>query len=340
MRISTNQFHANSFSSINKHQNDILEVQERLSTGKRVNKPSDDPVATSQIHLLNRTVDTLSQYEKNGQYAKSQLAYEETQIDTAVNLTQRARELTIQMMNETYTPEQRQATANEVGQLIEHLRNITNASNSEGELIFAGNNVNADKAFVADAPNSVGLQAGNQYFAYIGSANAGVSYDERANFGARFVQIGFDSDNNLSPNDEGDPSRVRITDNGNKVFGISTATSLPPGVDATLINVLVQLKDNLDQGLQPPAEIGDDLFTSIQDMSIQLAKIGSRQNRIEAQYDSARSLTITLEERRSNIEDQDVVEGITELTRSQTALQMAQQVFTRVQSMSLFDYLR
>jgi len=342
MRISTNQFHANSFSSINKHQNDILEVQERLSTGKRVNRSSDDPVATSQIHLLNKTTNTISQYEKNGLYAKSQLAFEETQIDSAVSITQRARELTIQMMNETYTPENRQATAVEIGELIEHLSNLMNASNSEGELIFAGSNVNAGKAFVTDAPNSVaaGLQAGNQYFAYIGSANAGAATDERANFGARFVQIGFDSDNHLSPNDEGDPSRVRITDNGASVFGLSSATSLPAGVDASLINVLVQLKDNLDQGLQPPAEIGEDLLTSIKDMSVQLAKIGSRQNRIETQYDSGKSLTLTLEERRSTIEDQDVVEGITELTRSQTALQMAQQVFTRVQSMSLFDYLR
>ena len=340
MRISTHQFHTESFTSINKHQNDVLSWQEKLSTGKRVNKPSDDPVATSQIHALNKTMNTILQYEKNGQYAQSQLSYEETQIDSAVSLTQRARELAVQMMNETYTPENRQATALEIGQLIDELANLMNASNSEGELIFAGSNVTADNAFVVDPANSGGLQLGNQYYAYIGSANAGVDYDERANYGARFVQIGFDSDNKLSPDDEGEPSRVRITDQGNDIFGITGATSLPAGVDANLINVLVQLKDNLDQGLQPPAEIGDDLLAGIEGMSIQLAKIGSRQNRIEAQYDSGQSFTLALEERRSTIEDQDVVEGISELTRSQTALELAQQVFTKVQSMSLFDYLR
>jgi len=339
MRISTYQFQSTSFDTINKHQNNLLDIQEKLSTGKRVNKPGDDPVATSQIHSLNKTMNTIAQYEKNGQYAKSQLALEEVQIDTAISVSHRARELTIQMMNETYTPEQRQAAGQEIGQIIKHLANIMNSTNSEGELLFAGNNVNDGKAFVSDPANSGGLQAGNEYFAYIGSANAGADYDERANFGSRFVQIGFDSDNKISPNDKGDPSRVRITDNGGDVFGIPGATSLPPGVDKNLINVLVQLKDSLDQGHQPPAEIGEDLLLSTKTMSRQLAEIGSRQNRIETQYDSGQSFRLSLEERRSTIEDQDVVAGISEFTRHQSALQMAQQVFTRVQSMSLFDYL-
>jgi flagellar hook-associated protein 3 FlgL len=339
MRISTNQFHAQSFGSINKHQNDLLDIQEKLSTGKRVNKPSDDPVASYQIHALNRTMNTILQYEKNGQYAKSQLDYEETQINSAVDISQRARELTIQMMNETYTAEQRQATAVEIGGLINHLANLMNSSNSEGELLFAGSNVGVDKAFVVDNANSGPLQTNNKYFAYIGSANAGADFDQRANFGARFIQIGFDADNKVSPDDEGDPSRVRVTDNGGRVFGIEGSTSLPAGVDKSLINVLVQLKDNLDQGLQPPAEIGEDLLSSIKEMSVQLSKIGSRQNRIEAQSDSGKAFSLSLEERRSSIEDQDVVEGISQLTRNQTALQMAQQVFVKVQSMSLFNYM-
>lgn len=340
MRVSTNQFLANSFASINKHQNDILAIQEKLSSGKRVNRASDDPIGTAQINAINKTINTIAQYEKNGQYAKSQLLFEEVQIDSAVNITQRARELTIQMMNETYTVENRQAAGVEIGHLIDHLASIMNSTNSQSELLFAGNNVNAESAFVSDTINSAGLQPGNQYFAYIGSTNAGAEYDERANFGGRFIQVAFDADNKLSPNDLGDPSRVRITDQGARVFGIDSVTSLPAGVDPSLINVLVELKNNLDQGLQPPAEIGEDLFTSIKGMSTQLAEIGGRVNKIESLHDAGQEFIIALKERLSTIEDQDLVRGITNLTRSQTALQMAQQVFTRVQSMSLFDYLR
>lgn len=339
MRVSTNLFHMQGFTSIAKHQNSVLEIQEQLSTGNRVNRPSDDPVATNQIHSLNKTINTISQYAENGEFAKSQLSLEETQIDSAVEVTQRARELTLQMMNETYSAEDRQAAAEEVGQLIDHLAGLMNSTNSEGELLFAGNNVNDPAAFVTDPANSGGLQAGNEYYAYIGSTNAGAAYDERANFGSRFVQIGFDSDNKLNPDDNGDPSRVRVTDNGGDVFDIPGATSLPAGVDTNLINVLVQLKDSLDQGLQPPAEIGEDLQLGITQMSKKLAEIGSRQNRIETQYDSGQSFTLALEERRANIEEMDVVEGISELTLKQNALQMAQQVFAKVQGMSLFQYL-
>lgn len=340
MRVSTNSFNLQGFSSIEKHQNDVLNIQEKLSTGNRVNRPSDDPVATNQIHSLNKTINTISQFEENGSFAKSQLAIEETQIQSAIDVSQRAREISLQMMNETYSVEDRQASAKEVGQLINHLNGVMNSTNSEGELLFAGNNVNDSAAFVTDAANSGALQAGNQYYAYIGNANAGASFDQRANFGARFIQVGFDSDNKLNPDDNGDASRVRVTDQGGRVFDIPGATSLPAGVDTNLINVLVQLKDSLDQGLQPPATIGSDLETGIKQMSKQLAEVGSRQNRIEVQYDSGQSFTLALQERLANIKELDIVEGISELTLKQNALQMAQQVFARVQGNSLFQYLQ
>ncbi len=339
MRISTNLFHMQSFASIEKHQNSVLAIQEKLTTGQRVNRPSDDPIATSQINALNTTMKTLDQFEKNGEYAKSMLSYEETQIDSGVDAVQRARELAIQMMNETYTPEQRQATGEEIGQLIDHLANLMNSTSSEGELLFGGNVVSADAAFVEDTVNPA-TATGLSYYAYIGSTNAGAEYNEEANYGGRFVQIGFDSDDKLNPDDNGDPSRVRVTDNGSEVFDIPGATSLPAGVDRNLLNVMVQLKDYLDQGLQPPAEIGDDLQQSVIEMSNALSQVGSRQNRIENQYDAGQEFRIALDERRSKLQDQDVVEGISEFTMKQNALQMAQQVFSQVQGMTLFDYLR
>ncbi|MDX1795489.1 MAG: flagellar hook-associated protein FlgL [Hydrogenovibrio sp.] len=340
MRVSTSQFYSQSYSAIAKHQNSVMQIQEQISSGKRVNRPSDDPVATSQINSLNKTIDSLAQFKKNGDYARSQLSLEETQITSAVDAVQRARELSLQMMNDTYSAKDRQSTAKEVGQLIDHLSSLMNSTNSEGELIFAGNNVNANEAFVVDAANSAGLQPGNQFLAYIGSANAGAAYDVQANYGARFVQIGFDANHKANADDKGDASRVRITDKGSSVFNIPGATSLPAGVDPNLVNVLVQLKDTLDQGLQPSAAIGDDLQAGIKQMAKQLAEIGGRQNRIDSQATASDSYSITIKERLSNLQDLDMVKGITDLTTKQNALQAAQQVFSKVQGMSLFNYLK
>ncbi|MEA3405469.1 MAG: flagellar hook-associated protein FlgL [Pseudomonadota bacterium] len=345
MRISTNMFHNQGVTSIQKHQGDVLDMQLKMSTGKSINAPSDDPVGFSQVSGLSRTINTIDQYEKNGEYAKSSLVQEETAIADTIDNLQRARELGIQMMNGTYTEENRKATAEEIGQIINQVRNMMNYSNSEGEKLFAGNNVNVDNAFVEDVNNP-------GYFAYIGSTNADdetatTNYDELANYGSRFVQIGFDSDNKLEADDLGDPSRVRVTDNGDEVFQIPdptttyaynvTGTGTP---DDNILNVLVEFQRALEAGDPPPDEVVDDITSSIKNLSLVRAEIGGRQNRIETQYDSGQSFKLALQERRMELEEMDIVEGVTELTKSENALQMAQQVFTRVQELSLFNYLR
>jgi len=342
MRVSTNSFQSQGINSIQKHQSDVLDAQLKLSTGKRVNAPSDDPVAMSQIHALNRTKNTIDQYAKNGEYAKIQLVQEETAIGDTVDSLQRARELTVQMLNGTYTPTDRKATSEEINQLIKQVQNNMNYKNSDGELIFAGSSVTAEKAFVKDVNNP-------GYYTYIGSNNAtgqvesdGVTpvKDSLANYGSRFVQIGFDADNKAVPNDQGDSSRVRITDNGQKVFGISATTTFTGTPDSNILNVLVELKNSLAAGLEPPAGVADDLKSGIDQLSKVRSEIGGRQNRITSQYDSGASFKLALEQRRMGLEDMDTVKGVTDLTKSQNALQMAQQVFTRVQNMSLFNYLK
>lgn len=348
MRVSTSQFHDQGLGAIQHHQAQLLKVQEQMSTGKRINGPGDDPAGMNQVHSLNMTMSKIEQYSKNGEFAKASLVLQETAMADTINSLQRAREIGIQMMNDTFTPQNRTSTSSEIGQIIEQVRNMMNFSNSEGEKIFAGNNVDVDAAFVEDtvnvpANNGSGepLLAGNHFFAYIGSANAGVHHDENANYGARFVQIGFDNDNRVNANDMGDPSRVRITDNGDKVFNIpGGATSLPAGVDPSILNVLVNLKDHLDRGIAPPDDVIFDLKAGIEQLSLVRSEVGGRQNRVEAQHDAGESFKMVLEERRMNIEDMDIVKGASEFTQRQTALQMAQQIFTRVQSMSLFDYLR
>jgi len=353
MRISTNMFHNNSVSSIQNHQRDVLDAQLRLSTGKRVNSPSDDPVALSQINSLNRTMNNIEQYAYNGEFAKAKLVQEETAITDSIDGLQRARELGIQLMNDTYSESNRIAASEELGQIINQLKNMMNYTDSDGEKLFAGNNVNVDAAFVDDVNNP-------GYFSYIGSTNADdgsatTPYDPLANYGSRFVQIGFDADNKINADDLGDPSRVRVTDNGNDVFGVPNATTtyayntddqtltgIPVGgtPDDNILNVLVEFQRALKAGDPPPDEVIDDISESITSLSLVRAEIGGRQNRIENQYDAGESFTLALQERRLGLEEQDIVEGITELTKSENALQIAQQVFTRVQDLSLFNYLR
>lgn len=459
MRISTNMFHSNGLVSIQNHQKDVLDIQQKLSSGKRINVAGDGPVALNQIHSLSRMIDNIDQFAKNGNYAKSQLIQEETAMTDSINSLQRARELGLQVMNGSYNEQNRLSAAVEIDQIIQQVSNMMNYSNSEGDKIFAGNSTDAPLAYVNDVVNP-------GYKSYIGHANSGTLgagdarenpdnlYDELANYGSRFVQIGFDSDNNLSPSDEGDPSRIRVTDNGSKVFSIPnvntqfqtalpyvTTEVTPTTVEAdtlkfypmtegqtltvagltytantvmtenqvaaafsnladgavtgsgtgtgaysgaltnwssgavgndrevvfdtttgvagenvaditvsktdvyppehNILNVLIEFKRDLENN--DVSNISDyikDIDGSISQISLVRAEIGGRQNRVESQFDAGEAFKVTLEARRSEIEDMDIVEGITDLTKSQNALQMAQQVFTKVQAMTLFDYLR
>lgn len=453
MRVSTNQFHSQGINSIQKHQVDVLDAQLKLSTGKRVNVASDDTVALNQIHSLNHTLDSIDQFAKNGNYAKSQLSQEEGAITDTVSSLQRARELALRVANGSFNEQNRQATAVELDQIIKQISSMANYTNSDGDKLFAGNSTDAALAYGKDVANP-------GYTAYVGHPNAGSSaagdalknpddaYDKLANYGARFVQIGFDGDNHLSANDQGDPSRIRVTDSGSKVFSIpdgstefktalphvsslvtpttletatlkfypmtegqtvtvaglsytansamteqevasafatgsATATgsyagaltgwsagsvtnnrevifetttgavgekvadiAVSKGIDPyppedNILNVLIELKRDLENNdVSNVSDYVKDMDGSISQLSEVRAELGGRQNRIEAQYDAGESFKITLEARKSELEDMDMVQGITDLTSSQNALQVAQQVFTKVQAMNLFDYLR
>jgi flagellar hook-associated protein 3 FlgL len=337
-RISTTQFYHTGLDAMETHANKLLQIQEQLSSGKRVNRPSDDPVAVSKLHKLNHALNTIDQFVENGRYAKSQLELEDTVLNDATSVLQRARELTIQMMNDTYSPADRQATAQEIDQLIKQIVNLANTKNPEKELLFGGLSSNASAAFatttVADSGGHV-----DTYYEYVGD-----------DAGSRFVQIGFDNDNYLAPNDQGDPSRVRIGDRGDKVFSVNGTTggtitiTRPDGdsatVDNNVINVLVNLRDWLQAGKQPPPEIADQLYQGITNISQAQAKLGGRINRIDSQYDALQNFQLALKDHKKNLEEVDVVKATADFTQTQVALQFAQQAFAKVQQLSLFNYLR
>ncbi len=331
-RISTTQFYHTGLDAMETHSQKLLQIQEQLSTGKRVNRPSDDPAAVSKLHKLNHAIKTINQFVENGRYAKSQLELEDTVLNDATSVLQRARELTIQMMNDTYSPADRKATAQEIDQLIKHFVGLANTRNPEKELLFAGHASNISGAFVPDP------------------ANPGFYKYQGAQSGQRFVQIGFDNDNYIAPNDQGDASRVRIGDRGDAVFkadnaaGATMTVSRPGGGTATvennIINVLVNLRDWLNAGKQPPPQIADRLYQGITNISQAQAKLGGRINRIDSQYDALQNFQLALKDHKKNLEEVDVVKATADFTQTQVALQFAQQAFVKVEHLSLFNYLR
>ena len=63
MRISTNQIYDQNIRSILNNQSDLVNTQEQLTTGKKLLKPSDDPVGAAKALRLTEELDSLTDYK-------------------------------------------------------------------------------------------------------------------------------------------------------------------------------------------------------------------------------------------------------------------------------------
>lgn len=138
MRISTPQINFNGIQGFRKHTEDLYNIQEKLSSGQRVNKPGDDPVAAARIYTLDKSIKQLDQWNVNGAYAQQKLELEDTTLTNFTDVMQRIRELTIYGMNDTQGSSGRKAIATELKGLLENLKSLANTQDSNGEYIFAG----------------------------------------------------------------------------------------------------------------------------------------------------------------------------------------------------------
>ena len=92
MRIGTLQLFRQGVNAILDQQTRLAGTQLQLSSGKRINKPSDDPIGAAQILGLSESLKVTEQYQKNIDHARSRLELEDAALGSVGNALQRARE--------------------------------------------------------------------------------------------------------------------------------------------------------------------------------------------------------------------------------------------------------
>lgn len=115
----------------------MTRYQDMLSSGKTVNKPSDDPIKIARIMGYNSALDQNRQYQKNIHAIRSWVDTTEDALHGITEVLQRARELAVSGANDTLSPEARRAIAMEVEELTGVLVQIGN-TRYENRHIFAG----------------------------------------------------------------------------------------------------------------------------------------------------------------------------------------------------------
>jgi flagellar hook-associated protein 3 FlgL len=125
---------------LNNYHNNLEKLQKNqnmLSTGKKISRPSDDPVAVATSLRIRTDMARNDAYTKNADYAKSWLDITDSALNQLGDLLQRTRELAVQGANGTLTQADMQKMANEIEQLKAQMIQVGNTQYN-GRYIFAG----------------------------------------------------------------------------------------------------------------------------------------------------------------------------------------------------------
>ena len=138
MRISTRQIYTQGVEAFQQQQQKLAELQRQISTGTRLQKPSDDPAAASRILELEQRVSIDLQYQDNINIAEQRLLQQDAVLSDYANLLNRVRELAIQANNAPIDAASREAIAAEIDERLQELYSLANTQDANGDFLFAG----------------------------------------------------------------------------------------------------------------------------------------------------------------------------------------------------------
>lgn len=138
IRISSQQIFSSGINRLQDLSAQLNKTDEQIATGKRVNRPSDDPVAAARILKLDQEVKRIETFERNAQLANNRLGQEENAISSSLDILQRVRELTVQAGNGSLSANDRLSISSEMKERLEQLAQRANTQDASGEYIFSG----------------------------------------------------------------------------------------------------------------------------------------------------------------------------------------------------------
>lgn len=137
IRVTSNMLNNQMLLNLNRNGVNLNNLQTQLTTGRKINKPSDDPVGITYSMRYRAELSSNDQYQKNVSSAQSWLEFTDTTVNQVGSILHRMKELTVQASNSTNPPSALNSIRTEIEQLKEQLIDIGN-SKVNGKYIYNG----------------------------------------------------------------------------------------------------------------------------------------------------------------------------------------------------------
>jgi flagellar hook-associated protein 3 FlgL len=303
--------------NLNRNLKRIENHQYQLATGKKIVKPSQDPVGITRSLQARTELSKIEQYIKNVEDAKAWLVEAETALDEINSLIVRAYELTVDAANDSKTPEDRQAIAKEIDQLMKQLLEAANSSYA-GRSVFGGYNT-------AEKPFEVREIDGQMFLLYNGEEIANLSDpDSQPDVNVVLEKIEFEV---------GAGVKMDIATPGPEVLGTG---------NDNLYAVFYGLFQALNDGTNTDriSEYIGKLQDQQQHIFSQLAEVGGKTNRLDLIKTRLEADELNYTSIKSHVEDVDHEKVIMEFMMAEIVYRSSLAVGARIIQPTLVDFLR
>ena len=280
----------------------LLKAQTVLSSGKKINKPSDDPIGMGKVLDYRKSISSIDQYNRNIAHGESWLDVTESTLDAVGDSLMRAKELALSQANATANADSMNAVAEEVKAIYDHILQLANT------------------------------KLGNSYI-FAGHKTDTIPFSRDENYNATYH-------GNVAGGDEikiivGENVNITINTNGDEVFAD------PDVAGVNIFEVLRDLKDGLEGNNtdEISGQIGllDDAFDQVLEAR---SDVGATLNRLEATENHWADFKLNIQQLLSDTEDADIIKATTDLASQETAYQASLAASARIIQSSLMDFLR
>jgi flagellar hook-associated protein 3 FlgL len=150
MRIATANAFDTGIDTLSRRQAELGALQDQLTTGKRVQRASDDPAAAARAERALASIGRSETSQRAVDASRVLMTQAESTLGDAGGLLQRARELMVAAGNASYGDAERKGIADELQSLRDQLLSLANAGDGAGTYLFGGQG-STQKPFVDTA---------------------------------------------------------------------------------------------------------------------------------------------------------------------------------------------